>query len=79
MKTYLGLSKYSLLEIPPSLDSSQELTIAENNALKLCLKVMVISKHSITRQIISIMLWGEMKNLHMHEQSCVQFKVHLSY
>jgi DNA polymerase III psi subunit len=63
MKTYLGSSKYSLLEIPPLLDSSQDLTISEDNALKLCLRVMAISKLSITRQAINYYVVGRDKKL----------------
>jgi hypothetical protein len=44
MKTYLSSSKYSLLKILPSFDSSQNPTIVEDNALKFHLRVIISSK-----------------------------------
>jgi len=63
MKTYLGSPKYSLLEILPLLDSSQDLTIVEDGALKLCLRVITISKLFVTRQAMNYCVVGRDEEL----------------
>jgi hypothetical protein len=63
MKTYLGSSKYSLLEISPLLDSSQDVAIAKDNALKLCFWIIAICKLSITRQAINYYVVGRDEKL----------------
>jgi hypothetical protein len=63
MKIYLGSSKYSLLEIPPSFDSSQDPAIAKDEALKIHLRVIVISKLFVTRQAIDYCVVGKYEEL----------------
>jgi hypothetical protein len=63
MKTYLGSSKYTLLEILALLDSSQNPTIVEDNALNLCFKVINISKLYVTRQAINYCVVGRDEKL----------------
>jgi hypothetical protein len=63
MKTYLGSSKYSLIEIPPSFDSSQDLAIVEDDALKLSLRLIAISKLFATRQAMNYCVVGRDEEL----------------
>jgi hypothetical protein len=61
MKTYFGSSKYSLLEILHHL--SHHKIIAKDNALKLCLGVITISKLFATRQAMNYCVVGRDEEL----------------
>jgi hypothetical protein len=71
MKIYLGSSKYSLLEILPLFDSSQDLAIVENDALKYHLKAIVIPKLDVTKQAnIYCVVGRDEKLAHVRTKLC---------